>query len=175
MPRTKKAAAVATPVAEAAPEAAPAITLAVDQAPASDAGGRQPAEESPRGFAARTPRQPARQAAAGEPAPLPETEQKIVVSLSDIQGGPEMQLLRNFRYKQMQIRFERGQPDEKYLEKLKAAGWTDRTQEEGVFTKQIDKNARWQSVDKMEKEFKAVANEIRKDKGLGPVLEGLGA
>ena len=169
MPRTKKAA-----VAAQATEAAPAITLAVDQAPASDAGSRQPAEETPRGFAARTPRQPVRQAA-GEPAPLPETEQKIVVSLSDIQGGPEMQLLRNYRYKQLQINFEHGQPDEQYLEKLKAAGWKDRTQEEGVFTKQIDPNARWQSVAEMEEEFKAVANEIRKDKGLGPVLEWLGA
>ena len=37
----------------------------------------------------------------------------------------------------------------------------------------IDPNARWQSVQQMEREFKAVANAIRKDKGLEPVLEGL--
>ena len=75
----------------------------------------------------------------------------------------------------MQIRFDREQPDEEYLKMLKDAGWTDRTQEEGVFTKQIDRDARWQSVEKMEQEFRDVANAIRKAKGLGPVLEGLGA
>ena len=86
-----------------------------------------------------------------------------------------MRLLRSHRFNQMQIRFENGQPDDKYLDMLTQAGWRDRTQEEGVYTKQIDKNGKWQSVAKMEEEFKDVANAIRKDKGLGPVLEGLGA
>ena len=50
-------------------------------------------------------------------------------------------------------------------------GWKDRTQEEGVFTKQIDRDARWQSVAKMEQEFREVANAIRQAKGLCAVLE----
>ena len=72
----------------------------------------------------------------------------------------------------MQIAFEQ-KPDEKYLAMLKEAGWTDRTREEGVWTKQIDKDARWQSVQAMEREFKEIANAIRKDKGLEPVLQEL--
>jgi hypothetical protein len=116
MPRTRKAAAEATLVAEAAQEAAPAITLAAEQAPASEAGG-EPA-------AAREPQRPAREGDSGKPAYAADPNEKINASLSDIPGGPEMQLLRSHKFKQ---------------------------------------------------EFKAVANAIRKDKGLGPVLEGLGA
>ncbi len=56
---------------------------------------------------------------------------------------------------------------------LRQAGWTDRTEIEGVWTKQIDPNARWQSVDQMEKEFKVIANAIREERGLEPVLERL--
>ena len=56
---------------------------------------------------------------------------------------------------------------------LSRAGWRDRTEEEGVWTKQIDRNARWQSVDKMEREFKEVANAIRRDKGLDLAMQGL--
>jgi hypothetical protein len=71
----------------------------------------------------------------------------------------------------MQVKFDHGQPDEQYLKMLTDMGWRDRTESEGVFTKQIDPDARWQSVAKMEEEFKRVANAIRKDRGLGPVLE----
>jgi hypothetical protein len=121
------------------------------------------------------PRQPAAEAAAGKPAYAPDPDPKISVGLSDVKGGPSMHLLRSHRYRQMQVRFDREQPDEKYLAMLRQAGWTDRTESEGVFTKQIDPNARWQSVQKMEREFRDVANAIRQGKGLGPVLEGLGA
>jgi hypothetical protein len=97
------------------------------------------------------------------------------VNLSDYRGGPSMHLLRSHRFKQMQVRFDREQPDEKYLAMLKRAGWTDRTESEGVWTKQIDPEARWQSVRQMEHEFRDVANAIRRGKGLGPALEWLGA
>jgi hypothetical protein len=73
----------------------------------------------------------------------------------------------------MQILFDQGQPDEQSLTMLKRAGWIDRTESEGVWTKQIDQNARWQSVDRMEQEFKAMANAIRKERGLEPVLQTL--
>ena len=137
------------------------------------ATAEQPAAETaidmePLPAATEQPREPAKEYAA-------DPHEKISVSLSDVRGGPSMHLLRSHKFRQMQVRFNNGQPDEQYLEMLKQAGWKDRTQEEGVWTKQIDPNARWQSVAKMEEEFKAVANAIREDKGLGPVLEGLGA
>ena len=94
----------------------------------------------------------------------------ITVSLSGYAGGPTMHLLRSHRFRQMQISFEQGQPDERHLAMLRQAGWTDRRESEGVWTKQIDPNARWQSVARMEQEFKAIANAIRKDRGSGPVL-----
>jgi hypothetical protein len=165
--KTRKAASVAPSAAEATTEAAPAIKLAPEHAPAGEASGEP--------TTARRPRKTAREGEDGNPAYAADPHEKISVSLSDVPGGPEMQLLRSHKYKQMQIRFNKGQPDERYLDILKQAGWRDRTQEEGIWTKQIDPNGRWQSVAKMEQEFKDVANAIRADKGLGPVLEGLGA
>lgn len=118
------------------------------------------------------PPQPARDAETDQPAYAADPHPKISVSLSDVRGGPEMHLLRSHKFKQMQVRFNREQPDEQYLKMLTDAGWKDRTESEGVFTKQINPNARWQSVAKMEQEFKAVANAIREARGLGPVLGG---
>jgi hypothetical protein len=109
------------------------------------------------------------------PAYAPDPHEKLSVSLSDVRGGPAMHLLRSHRYNQLQVRFDHGQPDEKFLKMLTDAGWRDRTQEEGVFTKQIDRDAKWQAVARMEEEFKHVANEIRQSRGLGPVLKELGA
>ena len=121
------------------------------------------------------PLPPAAKAAGEPPAYAADPHAKISVSLSDVRGGPEMHLLRSHKYKQMQVRFDHGQPDEQYLRMLTDAGWKDRTESEGVFTKQIDRDAKWQSVAKMEEEFKVVANEIRKSRGLGPVLKELAA
>ena len=116
-------------------------------------------------------------AAEAAPAPTPlylDPRPLLSVSLSDVKGGPAMHLLRSHRFNQMQIRFDgQQQPDEQYLAMLKRAGWRDRTEEEGVWTKQIDRNARWQSVDKMEREFKDVANAIRRNKGLDLAMQGL--
>jgi hypothetical protein len=97
---------------------------------------------------------------------------KITVSLSGRRGGPAVHLLRSQKFHQMQIRFDAGQPGEEYLAMLASAGWKDRTEAEGVWTKQIDRDARWQSVAKMEQEFRDVANAIRKDRGLEPALGG---
>jgi hypothetical protein len=121
------------------------------------------------------PRQAAGEAASGEPAYAADPHEKTSVSLNDVRGGPSMHLLKSHRFIQMQVRFDGEQPAERYLAMLKEASWRDRSQVEGVWTKQIDKTARWQSVAKMEQEFKAVANAIREGNGLGPVLEQLGA
>jgi hypothetical protein len=97
----------------------------------------------------------------------------ISVSLSDHRGGPSVTLQRSQKFHQMQIRFDREQPGEQHLAMLAHAGWKDRTESEGVWTKQIDRNARWQSVQQMEREFKDVANAIREAKGMKPALEGM--
>ncbi|MDR3635869.1 MAG: DEAD/DEAH box helicase family protein [Isosphaeraceae bacterium] len=103
------------------------------------------------------------------PIKTPDPRPVMSISLGDTRGSPRVQLRRSHKYKQMQIQFEQ-QPDEKYLLMLKRAGWRDRTEEEGIWTKQIDPDYRWQSVDVMEREFKQVANAIRTDKGLEPVM-----
>lgn len=107
------------------------------------------------------------------PAKTADPQAKISVGLSGYQGGPSMHLLRSQKFNQMQIRFDREQPDEQFLAMLQRAGWKDRTEAEGVWTKQIDRAARWQSVQQMEREFREVANAIRQEKGLKPALEGM--
>jgi hypothetical protein len=73
----------------------------------------------------------------------------------------------------MQIHFDE-RPDEKYLTALKAEGWTDRTQREGIWTRQVEPG-QWEPVVKAERLFKEIANGIRQDKGLEPVMQGLSA
>ena len=151
MPRTRRAEKPTLAAAEATPENIPAV---------------MPATGAASGTAVREHRQPAEEMADAKPAYAADPHEKISVSLSAVKGGPEMHLLRSHRFNQLQIRFDREQPDEQYLKMLRDAGWRDRTEEEGVYTKQIDPEARWQSVDRMEKEFKSMANAIRKDKKL---------
>jgi hypothetical protein len=158
MARTRKAAKPTQEAAETTPEHASAI---------------EPTPEAASGIAAKELTERAKERPAGEAAHAADPHAKISVSLSEIRGGPSMHLLRSHRFRQMQIRFDGGQPDEKYLTLLKQAGWTDRSESEGVWTKQIDPQARWQSVEQMEREFKEVANAIRQGKGLEPALEGL--
>ena len=152
MPRRKKSANAAVEAAEAAPATPPVAAETVT-----------PAE---------TPSEPAKDAAK-PPVYAPDPHSTISVSLSDHRGGPSMHLLRSHRFNQMQIRFDGQQPGEEHLATLANAGWKDRTESEDIWTKQIDREARWQSVQQMEREFHAVANAIRKEKGLTPVLEGM--
>jgi len=91
-------------------------------------------------------------------------------SIGEGKGSPRMQLLRSHRFKQMQIRFDR-QPEDHHLMKLKEAGWKDRTEEEGIWTKQVAPGE-WKPVADAERLFKVIANAIREEKGLEPVLQG---
>ena len=84
-----------------------------------------------------------------------------------------MRLLRSHKYKQMQMEFEQ-KPDDKYLAMLKEAGWVDRVESEGIWTKQVGQG-QWQPVADAERLFKEIANGIRRDKGLEPVMQGLSA
>jgi hypothetical protein len=117
--------------------------------------------------------EPVKASEARPPILTPDPRGVMSASLGDTKGSPRMRLLRSHKFKQMQIEFEQ-QPDQKYLTMLKEAGWTDRTQSEGVWTKQVGQG-QWQPVADAERLFKDVANAIRKDKGLEPVMQGLAA
>ena len=92
-------------------------------------------------FPENTPQREAAAEAARTPTVTPDPRGVMSASLGD-EG--RIQLLRSHRYQQMQIRFDR-QPDEKYLMKLKEAGWRDRTEEEGIWTRQVPKGE-WKTV-----------------------------
>lgn len=189
MARTRKKAEAAPAVANATPDNDPAAEPVVAKAPIGDAGAmpidrlmppRQPIEgeqgKTPAAEAVSVteePHAPAKEPVAHERAYVADPQARISVSLSDHRGGPAIHLLRSQKFNQVQIRFDREQPGEQAIAMLKDAGWRDRTESEGVWTKQIDRNARWQSVQQMEREFKSVANAIRQGKGLKPALEGL--
>jgi hypothetical protein len=91
------------------------------------------------------------------------------VTLGPSNAYPKMHLLRSYKYRQMQIRFDQ-EPEDKYKLMLKEASWRDRTEEEGIWTKQIPKHSGWQPAADAERLFKQIANEMRADKGLGAVL-----
>jgi hypothetical protein len=189
MPRSTKTAAARQLAAVAATDSGPAIGLAAEPATEGEAGGEITARSMPSRDAiaaperhqshaaaidaAREPRQAGREGTSGEPAYAADPNEKITVSLSDSRGGPLMHLLRSHRYKQMQIKFAGTQPDEKQLDMLQNAGWSDRTEKEGVWTKQIDPDSPRRSVFRMEQEFRDIANVKREANGLPPVLEGL--
>jgi len=111
--------------------------------------------------------------ASGSRTPIvtPDPRGIMSISLGDEKGSPRMRLSRSHKFKQLQVEFER-QPDEKYLAMLRDAGWTDRTESEGIWTKQVGQG-QWQPVADGERLFKQIANAIRKDRGLEPVMEGL--
>ena len=51
---------------------------------------------------------------------------------------------------------------------VQAAFWV-KTEEEGIWTRQIPKEESWKTVIDAERLFEKIANAIRKDKGLEPV------
>jgi hypothetical protein len=167
MPRKKSASNAESPQPDVIGEAIATKFEDVTKDGALPAASEPASAESPRGGTIPS----AEAAAPGSPRFATEADAKITVSLSDYKGGPRVHLVRSNRFKQMQIRFDGEQPGEEYLAMLAKAGWKDRTAEEGVWTKQIDQNARWQSVQRMEREFRDIANAIRRSKQLAPALE----
>jgi N12 class adenine-specific DNA methylase len=128
--------------------------VATDTLPPARPEGAQPRES-----------EPGAEAPARKPIVTPDPRGIMSASLGD---DGRVQLLRSHQYRQMQIRFDR-QPDEKYLMMLKETGWRDRTQEEGIWTRQIPKEESWKTVIDAERIFEKIANAIRQDKGLEPV------
>ena len=72
----------------------------------------------------------------------PDPRELMTVTLGSSNADPKMHLLRSFKYRQVQIRFDQA-PEDKYKLMLKEAGWRDRTEEEGIWTKQIPKDSGW--------------------------------
>lgn len=101
-----------------------------------------------------------------KPIVTPDPRPAMSASLGD---GKRIQLLRSHHYKQMQIRSDVSL-DEKYQHMLAEAGWRDRTEEEGIWTKQVP-DGMWQPVADAERLFKELANGMRADRGLEAVLE----
>ena len=159
MARTRKKAAKPTQAsADAMPETIPVT---------------EPAGEAATGIAAEAPQAPAKDAAAREPTYAADPHPKISVSLSDHQAARACTCSAATASSRCRYASTASSPTRNTWPCSRQAGWTDRSESEGVWTKQIDPNARWQSVQKMEREFRDVANAIRRDKGMGPVLEGL--
>jgi hypothetical protein len=107
---------------------------------------------------------------AGKLSDLPDPRGQKIAALGADRNGPKIELLRSHRYNQMQVRSD--EPlSEKHQGMLTQAGWTDRMEKEGIWTKQLPKEQeKWRDVADAEKLFKQIANEMRADKGLGPVL-----
>jgi hypothetical protein len=106
-----------------------------------------------------------------KPMVIPDPRGIMSISLGDAPGSQWVHLRRSQKFKQLQMAFDE-RPDEKYLVKLREAGWTDRTESEGIWTRQVAPG-RWQPVADAEKLFKEIANGIRQDKELEPVMGGL--
>lgn len=127
-------------------------------------------EPAPQSHEEPNPQEVATETVARQPIITPDPRGVMSISLGDERGSPRIRLLRSHHFKQMQIAFEK-QPEEKYLAMLAEAGWKDRTETEGVWTKQVA-SGQWQAVADAERLFKDIGNAIRKDKGLEPVLQG---
>jgi hypothetical protein len=160
MPRTKTARATAV-------EAAPSIP-AEEAAPPPAAIATAVAERPP---------------VEGERRVFPDvTEQKEVAVSPD---GDKLRLLRSRKYNQMQVKADSELPDWA-KERLKADGWRDRVEDEGIYTKQLPPRARlaadgqpaeppkpaWPVVIEAERFFEQLANDLRAERGMPPVRLG---
>jgi hypothetical protein len=115
---------------------------------------------------------------------LPDVSEQKEVSISP--SGAKLRLLRSRRYNQMQISGDGELPDQA-KERLHAAGWRDRTEEEGIWTKQLPPRPKpdaegqepakpaWPTVLEAERLFEEIANAIRGDRGMPPVRLGTAA
>jgi hypothetical protein len=109
--------------------------------------------------------------------PLPDPRELMRTKLGAAADSPRIALLRSHQFNQMQIRADEPLP-EKHQAMLREAGWTDRTETEGIWTKQLPKGIddagkpreKWRETADAERLFKQIANDIRTERGLGSVL-----
>jgi hypothetical protein len=118
-----------------------------------------------------------------ERAPFPDVTEQKQVLISPGPDGAKLRLLRSRKYNQMQISAD-GELPEKARQRLQAAGWRDRTEEEGIWTKQLPPRGKpgeesqelakpaWPTVIEAERLFEEIANAIRADRKMSPVRLG---
>jgi hypothetical protein len=163
MARRKQAAAEAvqlTPTEETAPQTVQTST----SIPAAEAVQGQPERNAP---------------------PLPDVRELKQIKLGPDRDSPRLRLLRSHRFNQMQIRSDEELP-QAAREQLQATGWKDRTEEEGIWTKQLPPRPRkgaedaepakpaWRTVVEAERLFHDIANAIRADRGMAPISQEAG-
>jgi hypothetical protein len=90
----------------------------------------------------------------------------MTVSLGAERDSPRMRLFRSNKLNQMAIGFEL-RPEEKYRVRLREDGWRWR-EDEGVWTKQLDRERRASSQLEAERLFAEIGEAIRGDLGLEP-------
>ena len=117
---------------------------------------------------------------------LPEIREMKSIKLGPDRDSPRLRLLRNYRFNQMQIRSDEELP-QAAREQLQVGGWNNRTEEKGIWTKQLPPRPRkdaedsepakpgWPTVIEAERLFHDLTNAIRADKGLPPVGQERGA
>ena len=139
------------------------------------------------------PRRPPPAAAAAErPAPesqrrpFPDVSEQKTVLISPEPDGAKLRLRRGHRYNQVQISPDGELPDWA-RERLKADGWRDRVEDEGIYTKQLPprptpgeenpelSSARRRMDFEAERFFEQLANDIRAERGMKPVRLGTAA
>jgi hypothetical protein len=92
------------------------------------------------------------------------------ITLGADKDSPRMRLLRSEKYQQLQIQFDE-KPDAKYIARLHDEGWQWRNAEK-VWTKQLDKDARWRTQADAQALFIEIGNGIRADLGF-PAVQSL--
>ena len=90
----------------------------------------------------------------------------MTVSLGDERDSPKMRLYRSNRLNQMALGFD-VRPEAQYRERLREDGWRWR-EDEGVWTKQLDRERRARSQLEAERLFAEIGDAIRGDLGLEP-------
>jgi hypothetical protein len=116
--------------------------------------------------------------------PFPDVAEQKEVLISP--NGDKLRLLRSHRYNQVQISPD-GELPNWARERLKAYGWRDRLEEEGIYTKQLPPRAkageegpepspsRKRVVFEAERFFEELAKDIRAERGMKPVRLGMAA
>jgi hypothetical protein len=86
------------------------------------------------------------------------------ISLGAEKDAPKMTLYRSNRFNQLAIKFDE-KPEEQYRLRLRAEGWRWR-EDEGVWTKQLDRERRATSQMEAERLFTEIGDAIRAERGL---------
>jgi hypothetical protein len=122
----------------------------------------------------------------GERRPFPDVSEQKTVLISPEPDGAKLRLRRSHRYNQVQISPDGEIPDWA-RKRLHDAGWRDRVEDEGIYTKQLPprakpgeenpelSSARRRMDFEAERFFEQLANDIRAERGMKPIRLGTAA